>query len=337
MEFTYGKHIDPKKFKMNKLSNLKKSVQTWKSIAKNSLTSNRYYLKKCYICGSRKFSRSILNMYGYTYVRCLNCSHIHLKNMFSQKQTEQFYERSSQYASTYTDIRQIKYRKENIAKPKVDWVLQNIPQHKGGLWLDIGCGIGDVSACVMEHVLWKSIGIDINMNCITTGKKIFGVDIRHDTPESFFKKNKDIKFDVISFFGFLDAQVDPKKHLVMAYRHLKKNGRIVIWFPHHNSLSTLVQTDFPHMAIRHLQPPSAKQQFTLHSAKIFLAKTHFKPLSFWFFGLDFYEFLNHLILKIKGFDKTKTYKFFMAHLFDFQIVVDNLQLSDGFMVLAKKI
>lgn len=338
-EKTYGKPVDPLSFKKAIVDDLRAAVTKAEDKARRYLKEADIEVDACYICGSKERSEPVAEMYGFQYVRCLNCTHVYQTKRLSLDVLTRMYEEDAGYASTYTDEKQIKYRMENITKPLVEFIMKYVNK-PSGKWLDVGCGIGDLVSYVetreAEKSRWQAVGIDVSRDCVETGSRIFDIDIRMQTLRQFAAENPDAKFDVVSFLGYLDLTPEPMKDLALGRDLLNENGYVVMRGPNHDSVSSLVQKAMPDLAVRHLIPPHSIQQWTVKSAETALKLTGFEPLAIWYLGLDFYEFLNTLCLVIDGFQKSELYKFFMDNFNDFEKVIDEKEMSDKFMMIGRK-
>lgn len=339
-EKTYGKPVDPRSFKREIIENLSRAVKNAEQKARNYLEKADIEVDSCYICRSKEKSEVIAEMYGFQYVRCLNCTHVYQTKRLSQDALAKLYEEDSAYARTYTDESQIKYRLENITKPLVEFIMKYVGETQGK-WLDVGCGIGDLVSCVETRgpdtsLRWKAVGIDVSKDCVETGSRIFNIDIRQQTLRQFANENPDMKFDVVSFLGYLDLTPEPIKDLSIACELLNENGIVVLRGPNHDSVSSLVQKALPDLSVRHMIPPFSIQQWTVKSAETAFKLTGFAPIAIWYLGLDFYELLNTLCLVVEGFQKSALYEFLMNNFNDFEKVIDEKGMSDKFMLIGKK-
>lgn len=336
MKIKYSKPIDPTQFQKGILSDLK--TYTKKMAARSLKYSKKADIRvdSCYVCGKSTFSKPFLNVHGFQYVRCLNCTHVFCTKRLPQTALNEFYTTSNEYSSSYTSKEQIAYRLKNIAKPKVDFAMENILfRKKGGRWLDVGSAIGDIVKSVESHPNWKSTGLEISSDSVKTGKRIFKIDLRQQLFKDFANENPSEKFDVISFFGYFEVISDPMVELKIARKMLKKGGYIVIGEANADSFSTQVQKSYPQLSRRHLLPPTVIQQFTKKSMTIFLRAIKVKPVAFWDFGMDFYEFVCHLCVLVPGLQNTPIAEFLMQNLNGFQEIIDKKEMGDNFVIVAK--
>lgn len=92
----------------------------------------------------QEYSTDEVSVYGAPYVRCSTCAHVYVSKRPTAAALERFYRKSTSYASTYVDANLAQRRIEQIAKPKLDWVLDCYKLlHKGckpEYILDVGAG-----------------------------------------------------------------------------------------------------------------------------------------------------------------------------------------------------
>jgi len=335
----HGKTIQPEKLQLSILHDLHAYQKKVENRAKVYSKLADIHIEKCYICGNTGKTKPIARIYGFEYVTCERCTHVYATFRLSQKSLNAFYKENEEYAKTYTNKEQVKYRAEHIAKPKVEYVMRYADSKGRGsrkTWLDVGCGIGDVLWAVEKHKGWKGTGVEISTVSADQGKKLFGVDIRKQLLTDFFLENPSQKFDAISFFGYFGLISEPMEELALAAKHLKKGGCIIVGEENAHSLSTIVQQSYPNFTSRHLIPPNVIHQFTEKSLQKGLSNIGFKPLSIWNFGLDFYECMKFMVLLEKDFQNTPLYTFFMKNINAFQSVVDAMDMGDYMVVIARE-
>lgn len=339
MKVEYGKTIDPTKLQTWMIQDLQ-SYQ--KNVAMRATKSSRKAKRApsaCYVCQKTLPMKPFIRIFGYDYVKCRFCSHVSAKKCLSQEDLNEFYGDSADYAKTYTNKKQIQYRFEQVAKPKIEFVMKHIQSKAKGSksWLDVGCGIGDISCAVEQYKGWTSTGIDISKTSIEVGKKVFGGNLQHSLFSNYLQKNPNISFDVISFFGYLGLISNPMGELQEAKSRLKPGGYIVVGEENADSLSTIVQQSYPLFTSRHLIPPNAVHQFSVNSLGKALTLIGCEPIAVWNFGLDFFESLKTICLLDDKFQQTPMYSFFLEHINEFQKVVDSHSKGDYMIMIAKAI
>jgi 2-polyprenyl-3-methyl-5-hydroxy-6-metoxy-1,4-benzoquinol methylase len=114
--------------------------------------------------------------------------------------------------------------------------FKNFPLKQGKL-LDIGCGSGGFlkKAEKLGFDVW---GIDFDKKSIETAKKSGLKNVYPLSLEEFYKfaKDKNLKFDIITFFEVLEHQDNPVKFIEMAKGLLSEEGYIAGSVPHRDSI-----------------------------------------------------------------------------------------------------
>lgn len=335
MKNFYSKSILPRMLHKSQLKDLKSYQLGILKRAKKYAKLADIEVKQCYICGNKTFSL-FMDVYGFSYTQCKNCTHIILNRRLSKKDLTLFYKENSQYASTYTDKDSMMYRLENIAKPKVSFVMKNIQNQDKGLWLDIGCAIGDVAKAVEMYKGWKATGIDISNDSVKVGKEVFRVDLQPLQFKEFVHKCPNLKFDVVSAFGYFGLIPDPLEEINLAVSIIRKGGYLVIGDSNGESMTSLLQQSYPELTCRHLLPPNSLHGFTSKSLFEVLKRIKFKPIALWNFGLDFVEWLKYCALIDGKFQESPIYNFLLNNSNEFQKVIDKKKMGDYMIVIAQK-
>lgn len=335
MKKRFGKKIHPDAFLVKQLQDLKNYQLKMAARAEKYAKLASIKLERCYLCEDNKFS-NFVTIYDFNYIQCQKCTHIMLSKRLGKEDLLLFYKKDSQYASTYTDKDLISYRLKSIAKPKVDFVMSSTGRQKLGLWLDIGCAIGDVVKAVEDYPGWRAIGLDINKTSVKLGKEIFNVDLRVMQFNEFIFKNKKDRFDIISAFGYLILTTDPLEELKLIRENLKDGGYLVIGESNGDSVTTILQKSYPELTLRHFLPPAVINVFTPKSLLKVLDKLQFKPVALWNFGLDFAEWLRYSSILDNRFKDSPIYNFLLDNYNEFQKVIDKKMMGDYMIVIAQK-
>ncbi|EMO28576.1 methyltransferase domain protein [Leptospira interrogans serovar Bataviae str. HAI135] len=91
---------------------------------------------------------------------------------------------------TYANKETCYYRRDNVAKPKVNFLEQYIDERSSGIWLDIGSGIGDLVSVVKEKG-YEAIGLELSDVSVKFAKDVFGLDLIQNTIEEFIQTNNE--------------------------------------------------------------------------------------------------------------------------------------------------
>lgn len=145
---TYGKPFDVASLKQGSFYDFNVvATRVRKSRERLYLKGETEPVGTCPVCSSDTGdSTDEVSIYGAPYVRCSTCAHVYVSKRPTAAALERFYRKSTSYASTYVDANSAQRRIEQIAKPKLDWVLDCYKAlHKGcepKYILDVGAGGG---------------------------------------------------------------------------------------------------------------------------------------------------------------------------------------------------
>ncbi|MDD4975402.1 MAG: class I SAM-dependent methyltransferase [Bacteriovorax sp.] len=334
----FGKELDVTKLKSNVLSDLNKHIGKIHFMMDELKNIGKIVTQpKCFICNSTKSSH-FSNVYGFEYVECSDCSHVYTQTRYRDEDIIEFYTENATYSQvTYANKETCNYRRDCVAKPKFDFVIDNIsgiPSTKK--WLDVGCGIGDLVS-VANDSGWDCTGLELSRHSIAFSKEIFNQNLVQSTLEDHAAKSND-RYDIISFIGVLEHVINPIKHLEITHELLGQDGYVLIQVPNALSMSTFTQDIFPNTVFRHMSPVEHIMLFSQTSLEKALTLTGFEPVVYWWHGLDSYEILNQITLLSKEeIHNTKFNNAWMKLMSEIQLVFDNNKLSDRILCLAKKI
>ena len=182
------------------------------------------------------------------------------------------------------------------------------PSNVRGKLLDVGCGDGGFLIHAKEQG-FEVYGIDFDKKTAESAKRNLGIDtIFAMSLEEFYEyaKEKNLKFDVITFFEVLEHQDKPREFLEMVKGLLKEGGYIAGSVPNRESIFIEL------IRYNHVDyPPHHFLRFSKSSLEKALNFSGFKDvevykLDFPFIGLFFYlekklfGNLDKLKIKLKG-------------------------------------
>lgn len=332
MHRRHGKPVDPTRFKQRDLEDIASGVEANRERAETFRQRESVAVDGCPVCGGT--DRSIAReMFGYEYARCDACTHVYVTERPTGDALLEYFESSDDISALYTDEGQRRYRREHITEPKFDFAFEHVDR-TDGRWLDVGCGMGE-SVDYLRERGWDTVGLEPSENCVRVAREAFDLDLVQSSLDEYAEETPDGSFDVVSLFGILVLTPDPLAELRTARRLLSDDGYVVLGDGHYDSVSSLVHRAFPDRALRHSIPPVGLHQFTTESIERLFAEAGFEATAVWFFGLDVYEFLNHLRLELDGFADTDLYDYLMDNLDAFQRVVDEDERSDYVVVVGR--
>jgi len=238
-----------------------------------------------------------MGVFGVTYKRCLACGHCFVPVQPSLDALTEYYEESS---VTYTDREAIEIRLAHVVGPKLDWVSRIFEQRYGRRALS-ALDVGAAGAHFLEVCRRAGMrigGYEISGRSRQFAKNMFDVDLKAD---DFVDAECDGEaYDLITFWGLLEYTPNPKRFLSAARKWFgARDGILVVEVPRVDCVGTVIQKETPEGVARHMDPTNHMNCFSDASLATALLTTGFKPVAAWYFGMDAYELLIQLGLKVK--------------------------------------
>ncbi len=178
------------------------------------------------------------------------------------------------------------------------------PSNVKGRLLDVGCGDGRFLRHAKEQgfEIW---GIDFDKKSVENVKRNLGIDtVFAMSLEEFYEyaKEKNLKFDVITFFEVLEHQDKPREFLEMVKGLLKEGGYIAGSVPNRERL--FVETEWK--CFHGDYPPHHFLRFSKSSLEKALNFAGFKDIEVYKLDFPFIELFPYLEKKLFGnLDKLK--------------------------------
>lgn len=290
---THGKPIDILQLKLNMVEDYQHKVDIISKSRREIYSTELQEVNCCPICGQIHFKKA-LQIYGAQYVQCENCTHYFVNAIPTKESLNAFYKNDKEYQSTYADPRTTQTRIDQVAKPKLNWVVEQYERQYGKkprTILDVGAGSGHfVRACRDEGYI--AIGIEPSLS----GRKFASLELGVELVDANFTLDwGSFKgYDIVTFWGVLEHVTNPMTFLDVAKKVVSKKNLVVAEVPRWNCLSTTIQTIFPNSVVRHLDPLGHIQCFTDSSLATAFVENGYSPVAAWYFGMDAYELLTQL-------------------------------------------
>jgi len=271
-------------------------------------------------------------IFGIPYKRCWQCGHAFVATQIPPKSLEKFFSDSEECAVVYTDKKSLAVRQAQIIKPKLEWIKQIFLRHfdyEVTSVLDVGAGGGHfVAGCLDDGI--KAKGFELSKASITFAKEIFNVDLISNDFLTYNIANH--PFDVLTFWGLLEYTPEPRNFIRRAQEYFKdKDGMLVVEVPRFDCISTSIQQECPDTIARHLDPTSHVNCFSDASLATALYLEGFKPIAAWYFGMDAYEMLTQMAIKMNSEKMVSELATLIPNL---QASMDAVHLCDDIIVAA---
>lgn len=292
VEVSLGKPVDILSLKKDMVAEFAEKVETIKNTRTRFFKESKLEkVEVCPICGQQQSEvKVVLRIYAAEYCQCPNCSHCFVGQRPSQSDLESFYAADANYQSTYADKESLQTRVQQIAVPKLRWVIdqfRRVHGRKPASILDVGAGSGHfVSAC--RDMGFKAEGIEVSSMGRRFCKDNFGFEL---SGEDFLETWQNFTdYDIVTFWGVIEHVPCPLKMLNAASEIARSSGGMVVAeVPRWSCFGTTVQTNFPDSVIRHLEPLGHINCFTDSSLASAFRKSNLGITSAWYFGMDAYE------------------------------------------------
>jgi hypothetical protein len=286
---------------------------------------------ECPCCGNAAGdAEEALRVFDVPYHRCSRCGHGFVRLQPAAETLVDSFAESEELSATYTDPGAAELRVREIAAPKLQWALDVYRTAVGGAptsMIDVGAGGGHfVAACARAGL--AATGYELSRPSRAFALKTFGVELE----DADFTAEAGDPADLVTLWGVLEYAPEPRSLLASSRERLTPGrGMLVVEVPRFDCLGTAVQRAWPDLVARHLDPTSHLNCFSDASLAAVLDAEGFRPVACWYFGMDAYELLVQLALRLGG---EETLAEFAEPLLSLQPALDGLRLCDDVVAAA---
>ena len=284
------------------------------------LRQNESELKECPVCGSAE-QVLFAEIFAHPFFECRGCGHIFNKRPPLAEAVKALYtqdtlgEKSVQ-ALVYAQKEIFQRRAAGITLPKARFVTARVP-NKGGRWVDIGAGVGDLVAAAAQ-LGWDVVGLASDLTEVAFARSL-GLEM-----EPVFVDEHNISEHVraaaiVSLINVVEHIPAPGRLLKAISAGISSGAKVVIEVPRHPSLSSY--------ANRHICAPDHLHIFTEQSLGILLEQAGLALQSIWLFGQDIYEVIMDMALQ-GGFGNDSLVNQLLLIVPETQQVIDRCGLAD---------
>jgi 2-polyprenyl-3-methyl-5-hydroxy-6-metoxy-1,4-benzoquinol methylase len=257
-------------------------------------------IRQCPCCHTvTTASEEALRIFDIAYVRCPACGHAFVGIQPDLQQVNHLFEDSADHSQIYIDPKTLEVRLAQVVVPKVNWVLETYQRVVGATpitCIDVGAGGGHFVAGMHRQGI-KATGFELSHASRAFAKRAFGLDL---ISEDFLAADNDA-VNIVTMWGLLEYTPEPRRFLEKARRLLEPNyGLLVVEVPRFDALGTVVQAENPKNIARHMDPTSHLNCFSDSSLATALVETGFRPVAVWYFGMDAYELLVQLAIRLNN-------------------------------------
>lgn len=302
LEVTTGKPLDVVGLKNTSLDDLRSYAATL------AATADRLYLgdaalhpvSHCPCCHRATDDASeALQIFGVAYRRCASCGHAFVSPRPDERTANAVFAESDDHSQLYVDPDTLEVRLAQVIAPKLAWSLRVYETAVGGAphdCLDVGAGGGHFVEGLRRHGVTAE-GFELSRNSRAFAKRAFGLELSGDD----FLTAPPSQCNLITMWGLLEYTPEPRKFLARARERLTPgDGLLVAEVPRFNAIGTVVQDMNPQSVARHMDPTSHLNCFSDASLATALVEEGFRPVAVWYFGLDAYELMVQVALRLGG-------------------------------------
>jgi len=265
-------------------------------ISRRALENGIQEIEACPICKDANKTQ-IKEINGLLWNKCDYCGHFFVSNV--PLDVSSIYDTGNEaQKQAYIDEELFNKRKKLIAKPKaefIDSVITESASADKGLWIDIGCGVGEL-LYEASALGYDTVGFEADPSEVTFAKN-HGLNViqtyigsNQDSSASEYLSNAKI----VTAFNILEHIADPLSWMKNIVSQMCKGGHLVIETPREPSLTgfcNLIGLPYKHMVTAgHLHI------FTEKSMEIIQSECSLETIAKWCFGNGFVDLINTALI-----------------------------------------
>jgi len=298
VEVTFGKHLDVLGLRPIDPAEARAYVAELEESAAAQRSGPTVTRERCPCCGgvTRPGDRPV-TILGITYVACPSCGHRFVRTVPAPDALAAHFAGDEALAGVYTDPDALEIRMAQIVRPKLEWVRSAAARFGRGSRsvVDVGAGAGHFVAAAAAAGM-DATGYEISRASCGFAREVLGVELVNGDVTSAEPPAEPA--DVVTLWGVLEYVPDPRAFVAHAARFLAGDGLLVVEVPRADALSAAVQAALPQTVWRHMEPTSHLNVFSDASLATLLWDAGFVPVAAWYFGMDVYELLCQLAVRL---------------------------------------
>jgi SAM-dependent methyltransferase len=278
-----------------------------KAIRENQSYSRQPRRASCKLCTHQLNEVADFKSHGISYGFCVNCGHLNGLFEDTKEFVKDLYIENGgrEYSKNYID-NDFRSRTQNIYVPKLNFLIESLPQHEPLKILDVGCGSGYfVFACLSQGV--SANGIDVSKVMIEFGNAQIShltgrSPLEHIPEDGFFDAIIQSDATVLSAIGVIEHLRNPQRFLT-AFR--KSDIKYLFYSVPMFSLSALIENVFTLIFPRQLSGGHT-HLFTESSIAWLHKSENIFPIAEWRFGTDVMDLYRSIFVGLRSNGSSKT-------------------------------
>ena len=269
------------------------------ALKKNEKYCNQPIRKECKICFNKLKKNPDFVSHKVPYVFCEQCNHLNGLYEDTRNFYDSLYTRNDgeEYSKDYKTGDYLQ-RTANIYAPKVDFLIESIPNIMNSSILDLGCGCGYfVNAALDKNI--DIVGFDVNRKMVDYGNsfinRIHGQEpLKFFNEVDIFESIKSQDAELISAIGVLEHMMDLTK---FTNSYLASQSKYLYYSVPMFSMSAILENVFSEILPRQLSEGHT-HLFTERSINKFNQIIHSNSIAEWRFGTDILDLYRSLKLNL---------------------------------------